>query len=100
MSGETGGRLSGEYAVVGDWLVESTGGCTCGAGEGIYGHEPGCGQEPIARVSELLDQAAALARVEALADEWADDTGIEGYINLGEVESRLRRALHPDPSDA
>lgn len=36
---------------------------------------------------------ALLAKFEALADRWADDTGIEGYINLGEAEDALRAAI-------
>lgn len=36
---------------------------------------------------------ALLAKFEALADRWADDTGIEGYINLGEAEDALRAVI-------
>lgn len=34
----------------GEWIVQATDGCTCHGGTTVYGHEPGCGIEPIARL--------------------------------------------------
>lgn len=123
MSGETGGNLTAEERAVLAMGIEfdcpicghdyrrhyqqhdGCGTCTFDAGSS-------CPETMVSALGKALAPAVeriiaarkdanaeALARVEALADEWADDTGIEGYINLGEVESRLRRALHPDPSE-
>lgn len=42
------------FDIAGDWLVEQTDRCTCGVGTGlasVYGHEPGCGYEPVARLA-------------------------------------------------
>ena len=39
------------------------------------------------------EREAWVGKIEALADAWADDTGIEGYINLGEAEDRLRALI-------
>ena len=39
------------------------------------------------------ERDALLAKFEALADRWADDTGIEGYINLGEAEDAIRAVI-------
>ena len=41
-----------------------------------------------------------VARVEALADRWAGDAGIEGYINLGEAEDALRALVAEFAPDA
>lgn len=35
------------YSIVNGWLVEEANGCTCGTPGGPYGHEPGCGYEPL-----------------------------------------------------
>lgn len=47
------GLRKSEFEVAGDWLVERTETCTCGVGpslSALYGHEPGCGYEPVARL--------------------------------------------------
>lgn len=41
------------FGIAGDWLYQETDRCTCGCGNTIgamYGHEPGCGFEPVARL--------------------------------------------------
>lgn len=63
----------GKMKIEGTWLVESTGCCTCCAGgDGLYGHEPGCGWEPVIDLStipgglpEAADIAAEVERAEA-----------------------------------
>lgn len=45
-----------KYEIVGDYLVEVVGGCTCGSG-GLYPHEPYCGVEPIGAIESLLEAA-------------------------------------------
>jgi hypothetical protein len=50
-----------EYAIESGWLVEVVKEHTCGAGDGMYGHEPGCGLIPIAKVDDLLAAEAKLA---------------------------------------
>lgn len=37
--------------IVNDWLVEETDSCTCYGG-GPYGHEPGCGLEPLVNLNK------------------------------------------------
>jgi len=43
------GIRSTPFDIHGDWLVEMTEGCTC-AGDTQYGHEPGCGLEPLSKL--------------------------------------------------
>jgi hypothetical protein len=41
--------------IAGGWLVQDTGVCTCGPGPvvgAVYGHESGCGYEPVARLGD------------------------------------------------
>ena len=65
-----------EYAVMGDWLVESIGRHTCGTGpNGHYGHhEPGCGWEPIATIEDVF---AALSAVAATRPEVPEETDFD-----------------------
>lgn len=51
-----------EYAVSSGWLVEVVDQHTCGAG-GAFGHEPGCGSIPVARVDVLLRAYGAYSRI-------------------------------------
>ncbi|MGC5027426.1 hypothetical protein ACLQ3K_21980 [Tsukamurella sp. DT100] len=37
------------------WIVAEAGGCTCYGG-GPYGHEPGCGWEPIVQLTDLTPE--------------------------------------------
>ena len=46
--------MSDKYVLVGDWLAEYVGRCTCGVGATGYQHEPMCGLEPIDTVDNLL----------------------------------------------
>lgn len=39
------------WVIVGTWLVEELGTCTCGGG--VYGHEQYCGLEPIVDLATL-----------------------------------------------
>lgn len=44
------------FDIAGQWLVEATDRCTCGAGTSlgaVFGHEPGCGYEPVALLLEV-----------------------------------------------
>lgn len=41
------------YAVVGEYLAQETNGCTCYGGDAHYGHESGCGYEPVAKLTEI-----------------------------------------------
>lgn len=48
------GLRAAPFAIAGDWLVEQTDTCTCGPGPNlgaVYGHEPGCGWEHAARLT-------------------------------------------------
>jgi hypothetical protein len=53
----TGVEGEPEYSIMNGWLVEFANACTCYGG-GPYGHESGCGYEPIAKVEDLLAKAA------------------------------------------
>lgn len=72
-------------AITGEWLVEETGRHTCGTeAGGHYGqHEPGCGLEPVMRLTEL---EALLAREGASSD-------------LPHEGVRTLQAWHPRPGD-
>ncbi len=39
--------------IEGHWVVEQHTHHTCGAGDGLYGHEPGCGLVPLVDLSSL-----------------------------------------------
>lgn len=45
-------RVSERFVIVGDMLCEDVGYHTCGAG-GEFGHEPGCGLEPLIPLDDL-----------------------------------------------
>lgn len=75
--------------LAGGWLCEDVNECTCGQPAGsAYGHESGCGLEPICGMPSLLDAAedvpwlldrlaAATAEVQRLKQNWAADRRIE-----------------------
>lgn len=42
-----------KYILIGTWLCEDVGSCTCGAGVGFYAHEPHCGLENIVDLKTL-----------------------------------------------
>lgn len=44
---------AGNVDIHGGWLIIHVGHCTCYGG-GPYGHEPGCGYEPIAQLVDLI----------------------------------------------
>lgn len=48
------------------WIVAEAGGCTCYGG-GPYGHEPGCGYEPIVQLTDLTPERRN-AREDAVAE--------------------------------
>lgn len=52
ITGETDRMLS----VRNGWIVAEAGGCTCYGG-GPYGHEPGCGLDPIVKLADLAPTA-------------------------------------------
>lgn len=45
------------FETLGDWVIEFVGGCTCGAGQPPYGHEPGCGWEPVGQLGDEFNGA-------------------------------------------
>lgn len=47
------------YSVYGEWFVQEASGCTCYGGDAHYGHEPGCGYEPLIKLDELKAALAA-----------------------------------------
>lgn len=53
MDGELPGmdRRDPKWIVIGTWLVEDVGSCTCDGG--VYGHEQYCGLEPIVDLATL-----------------------------------------------
>lgn len=59
------------YAVFGDWLAQSVEQCTCYGGE--FGHEPGCGYEPLIKITE----PAAIAELRAQAQAVATGNDVE-----------------------
>jgi hypothetical protein len=44
-------RRDPDWIIMGTWLVENLGTCTCGGGD--YGHERHCGLEPIVDLATL-----------------------------------------------
>lgn len=52
-----------KFSIVGDWLVQQVNTCTCWGGDLHYGHEPGCGYEPLVKVEELRASGIALSEL-------------------------------------
>lgn len=44
------------------WLVVEVDGCTCGAPGYPPGHYPGCGTEPIGKITDILAQVEVMQR--------------------------------------
>lgn len=44
---------AGDLSVYGEWLVQEANGCTCQGSDAHYGHQSGCGYEPLLKVEEL-----------------------------------------------
>ena len=42
-----------KFVIVGDYLCEDVGGCTCGSYSNLYAHEQYCGIEPIVSMDEI-----------------------------------------------
>ncbi|WPH57691.1 hypothetical protein [Mycobacterium phage WXIN] len=60
-----------EYSIIGDWLARAVNACTCyGGGDHNYGHEPGCGYEPLARVEELRASGIGIVNLPASPSEY------------------------------
>jgi hypothetical protein len=53
-----------DYAIFGEWLAKCVDQCTCYGGE--FGHEPGCGYEPVAKIAEIEAALSAAERVRKL----------------------------------
>lgn len=51
---------------MGDWLAYPVNKCTCYGGDAHYGHEPGCGYEPMATIGEV--KAALIAAGYTITD--------------------------------
>lgn len=49
------------WDVFGDWVAAQVNNCTCACITG-YGHEPGCGYEPVGKVDEPILKLAVAAR--------------------------------------
>ncbi len=64
-----------ELSVYGEWLVQEANGCTCQGTDAHYGHQPGCGYEPLLKVAEIKDalRAAGYAVVELPATQTVVD---------------------------
>lgn len=76
------------YSIVNGYLVETANGCTCHGG-GPYGHEPGCGMEPVALLSDLLDiHAVRYQPLAALAGEVEAINQANGWTRGAELRDR------------
>ena len=53
--------------IVNGWLVESVNYCTCYGGDAPYGHEPGCGYEPLENLQEQIEEILVEERKKILA---------------------------------
>ena len=63
--------------VLGEWLVQPADQCTCQGPGAHYGHQPGCGYEPLLRLDEVAEalRRAGYAVVElpkVETDQWGD----------------------------
>lgn len=79
-----------KFELIGSWIVEKVDACTCGSGADItklYGHEPGCGIEPVAPLETLI---TAEERVRELATQIGDVEGVRGLRQrLEDLESAV-----------
>lgn len=81
------------YSVCGEWFVQEANGCTCYGGDAHYGHEPGCGYEPLIKMEELKAAlaGAGYAVVELPAPAGMDD---DGQIWFDTTEIRVDTTGH------
>lgn len=70
----------GQYSVINDWLVIAANQCTCGAG-GEFGHEPGCGYEPVAKIAEIEAALANVRNIRELAETMMNEQG-QGWNSI------------------
>lgn len=56
------------FVIAYGYLCEKVDGCTCGFGGAPYGHEPGCGLEPLVQLNEIEGWKEEL---EHLRTKWA-----------------------------
>lgn len=101
----------GDLSLYGEWLVQEVVGCTCYGGDLPYGHEPGCGYEPLVKVEELKAafKAGGSAVVElpdcdAESHEWTDggysDPEWRAQARTGRVVIRVEQILYVDEARA
>lgn len=75
-----------EYAISGEWLItrSKTGECTCnGPSAGVSAHEAYCGEDPVARIEELVESMILLQNVFHLQPLPEDVTGHTMQIPQG-----------------
>ena len=68
-----------DFIVRGGWLCEVVPHCTCGTHlPAVYGHEPGCGVEPIASVEQIMQALWQQAEnANCVAEPAAPDRGAD-----------------------
>ncbi|QRY48120.1 hypothetical protein JVX93_15825 [Mycolicibacterium boenickei] len=75
-----------DFAVMGDWLAQTINQCTCYGGE--FGHERGCGYEPVAKVEEVKAalKAAGLGVIElpSVAHKGPHDTDAKFFRQVAD----------------
>lgn len=112
MNPETRSNEQPKFVIVGEWLAMECGECTCGTGSTSYGHERGCGLEPLVKLADIealrerTEAAeAALARVTVLI--WAREQliarkgyndGCMSHLAVADVRAALAAAV-PTPEE-
>jgi hypothetical protein len=87
-----------KYAIDSGWLVEVVNEHTCGAGDGMYGHEPGCGLIPVATVDDLLHGQTGWMLYNELVDRHnGERLHLQSVID--ELKGLLRRACEADAGE-
>lgn len=61
-----------DLAIVNGWLVQRVDICTCGTGGTGYGHEPGCGFEPLITIDNIERLTQQLKDVADYLDQISD----------------------------
>ncbi|KAB7761783.1 hypothetical protein [Mycolicibacterium mucogenicum] len=109
---------SARYSVCGEWFVQEANGCTCYGGDAHYGHEPGCGYEPLIKLEDLKAALApagyAVIKLPTVAFKGPHDTdakffrqvadrledGRSSYVGGGNVRAAVSALLRAAAAEA
>ena len=79
-----------KFVVIGDYLCEDVGGCTCGSYSSLYQHEQYCGIEPVVlmdKIEDLDDYIKSKSKPVITITGLSHELKAEIYMAFGEVST-------------